>query len=78
MSTIAAALATAERRELAAKKKHVEIQHVPTSDLPYRILKRNTGVLLHHCRMEGEVDIFLQGVTLESLSAKPTSRRVKR
>ncbi len=74
MNDVATAPALDERKELAAKRKYVEIIHVPASQLPYRIHKRNTGVCLRQLETEEEVTTFLKQVSLDSLKAKPKRR----
>jgi hypothetical protein len=74
MDTVATRSAMDERRELAAKRRLVEIVHVPKSQIPYRVLKRSTGVCLLNAQREQEVSDFLDKVSLESLRVKPKRR----
>lgn len=57
----------------AAKKRLVEIKHVPLSkDEPYKVSLKRNGVFLKGCKSLLEVDAFLMKVDVETLRGKAT------
>jgi hypothetical protein len=60
---------------MKAKRKLVEIKHVPLSkDQPYQVLIKRNGVFLHGCKTELEVEAFLLKLPVERLMGGKTSR----
>ncbi len=74
MNVVAAAPELTPSQVLAAKKKCVVIEYVAASQLPHRVTKRSTGVLLCAVATKQEVADFLDRVSLESLKTKPKRR----
>lgn len=69
---------TAEKAlENAKKRKLLDIKHIPASQLPYRIAKERTGVVLGSFTTELEVDTFIDGYPLKQLQSIPTRRRTR-
>lgn len=65
-----------ERAEERKKKqKHIEVETVPTSELPIRLFKKRTGQLLGSFRDNEELDAFLDKYPLTQLASKPTRRK---
>lgn len=64
--------------EFRARKRLVEIKLVPASEYPVRVLKRRTGVHLGQFLTEDEALAFVDKLSLESLQAKPASRKTSR
>lgn len=60
------------------KRKYIEIEHVPASDLPYRVLKKRTGVKLGSFETQKALDEFVDNYPLAQLESKPTRRRSSR
>lgn len=67
-----------QAKENRLKCKLIEIETVPASDLPYRVYKQRTGVLLGSFATQDELDAFISSYPLEKLQAKPTRRRSSR
>lgn len=65
-------------KENKKKRTYIKIDHVPTSDLPYRVKKERTGVTLGSFSTMIEVDAFIDGYPLAQLASKPTRRRASR
>lgn len=61
--------------ELKARKKFVRIEHVPLSQLPYRVVKIRTGVVEGSFSTHGAAENFILALDLVALSKKPTRRR---
>ena len=61
--------------EMGMKRRLTEVQEVPGSQLPFRLIKRRTGVRLGSFRDMIELDRFLTGYSLADLQVKPTRRR---
>lgn len=65
-------------KENKQKRKYIKIDHVPASELPYRVTKERTGVVLGSFKTKLEVDEFIEGYPLAQLESKPTRRRSSR
>jgi len=65
-------------KENKQKRKYIKIDHVPKSELPYRVLKERTGVTLGSFKTMIEVDEFIDGYSLAALQSKPTRRKASR
>lgn len=61
--------------EMGMKRRLTEVQEVPGSQLPFRLLKRRTGVRLGSFANMHKLDEFLAGYSLADLQVKPTRRR---
>ena len=59
------------------KRALIQVKHVPASDLPYRVVKRRTGVIMASFLTTDHVDAYVDSLDLEQLSRKPT-RRIRR
>lgn len=64
--------------ELALKLKLVEITPVPQSQLPFRVIKKRTGVVLGSFRTQDDVVEFLDGYALSHLQNNPTRKRIRK
>lgn len=64
--------------DLKLKLRLVEITHIPTSELPYRIFKRTSGVQLKMCKERDEVNAYLATVTVEFLKLRPVRKKCAR
>lgn len=62
-------------KENAKKRKLIKIQECPSSDLPYRVTKERTGVVLGSFATKDQIDAFIDGYPLAHLESKPTRRR---
>lgn len=63
-------------KEMAAKRRLVEVLEVVRSELPFVLNKRSTGVRLGAFKTRIELDAFLSTISLASLSIKPSRRKV--
>jgi hypothetical protein len=64
--------------ELALKLRLVEITPVPQSQLPFRVIKKRTGVVLGSFRTQDDVVAFLNEYALSHLQSSPTRKRFRR
>lgn len=74
MSSIILPVTPDKVKELAMRRRHVTITLVPSSQLPYRVEKKTTGVRLASCETAEQVTEFLLNCCPEQLARKPTSR----
>lgn len=65
-------------KENKQKRKYIKIEEAPKSELPFRVLKERTGVVLGSFKTKVEVDAFIDGYPLAQLESKPTRRRSSR
>ncbi len=68
--------------ELAAeykrKRRLVTVKEVASSDLPFRVTKEKTGVILGSFETKGQADDFIRDYPLAQLEIRPTRRRSNR
>lgn len=64
--------------ELALKLRLVEITPVPLSQLPFRVTKKRTGVVLGSFKTQDDVLEFLNGYALTHLQNTPTRKRLRK
>lgn len=74
----ARSLGDAAAKERRQKLKYIELQTVPASELPFRVIKERTGVLLGSFETQEAADDFIDGYPLEKLKSKPTRRPYSR
>ncbi|QVD49263.1 hypothetical protein LUCX_193 [Xanthomonas phage vB_XciM_LucasX] len=60
------------------KKKYLTIEHAPASQLPHRVVKTRTGVVLASFKTEGEMVTFIENYPVEDLMVKPSRKRFSR
>lgn len=77
MSELEPVLELVRRRERRSKRRFLSFDLVPHSQLPYRVFKRRTGVLLGSFGSQEAVDAFIDCSSLEELSRKPISRKTR-
>ena len=68
----------AAAKELKAKRKLVEVKELTASELPFRVIKRRTGVVLGGFKDRDEVTRFLKSIPLATLAVKPTRKKYER
>lgn len=56
------------------KGRYIKIDHVPTSQLPYRVEKRSNGLVLGRFETRDQADTFVDELCLGQLKKKPTRR----
>lgn len=66
--------AESDSKELAAKRRLIDIKHVAISEIPYRVTKKSNGGSLGYCKTQAEVDELIQKIPLSTLQSKPTRR----
>lgn len=64
--------------EYKRKRRLVTVKEVPSSDLPIRVTKERTGVILGSFETRGQADEFIRGFPLAQLETRPTRRRSNR
>lgn len=78
MSVIVLPVEKEHRNELSQRRRHVQIRHVAASDLPYRVIKRVTGVTMASFETTEQVTQFLLNCDIETLTKAPANRRRRR
>jgi hypothetical protein len=61
-----------QAKENAKKRKLIKITIVAASEVPYRVEKKRTGVVLGSFKTEDELDAFINQYPLAQLESKPT------
>lgn len=64
--------------EFRAKRKLIKLEFVEKSQLPFRVLKRRTGVVLGSYKTIEEVETFIDRLSLEQLDTKVSRGRTGR
>lgn len=75
MSAIVLPVSKESRNMLSRRRRYVQIKHIAASQLPYRVIKRVTGVTLASFETLEQVADFLLSCNEETLTKAPTNRR---
>lgn len=75
MSTVVESSAYDRAKEYKQKLKYVSFETVPASEMPCRLVKERTGVIIGSFPDKPAAERFLEGYPLTHLQSKPTRRR---